>query len=193
LRKLGRKLVALRDATPNNRRFGQAVRSQFDLHDPQDVDDMMRVARLYGDRPGYFAMSASAPWWNWHPRQRPECSVASSRPESWPARASTALTSSAPGVSGADRRRRDPNRLLPGSTTPLRSQVRTERPLGGHGGRGHVSAQEHRNSGSTPPCRMTPPRRCGGCWGCANQCGRPTSSAPWFRTSLTGFPASFRG
>ena len=51
---LGRKLAALRDATPNNRRFGRAVRERFNLHDAQEVGGMMRVARLYGERPEIF-------------------------------------------------------------------------------------------------------------------------------------------
>jgi hypothetical protein len=48
---LGRKLVALRDSTPSNQIFGRIVRQRFDLHDPLHVAEMMRVARLYGDRP----------------------------------------------------------------------------------------------------------------------------------------------
>ena len=48
---LGRKLVALRDATPNNRKFGGTVRKQFGLDNPLEVAEMMRVARRYGDRP----------------------------------------------------------------------------------------------------------------------------------------------
>jgi hypothetical protein len=51
---LGRKLAALPDATPNNRRFGRAVRERFNLHDAQEVGGMMRVARLYGERPEIF-------------------------------------------------------------------------------------------------------------------------------------------
>ena len=34
---LGRKLVALRDITPGNMRFGRAVRDKFNLHDSQEV------------------------------------------------------------------------------------------------------------------------------------------------------------
>ncbi|KRR11297.1 hypothetical protein CQ12_05575 [Bradyrhizobium jicamae] len=51
---LGRKLATLRDVMPNNRRFGAAVRKQFDLHDPLEVAEMARVARRYGDRPEIF-------------------------------------------------------------------------------------------------------------------------------------------
>jgi hypothetical protein len=57
---LGRELAALRDATPNNRRFGRAVRERFNLHDAQEVGGMMRVARLYGDRPEVFSNAS------WH-------------------------------------------------------------------------------------------------------------------------------
>jgi hypothetical protein len=48
---LGRKLAALRDVTPDNKRFGRAVREQFNLHDTLLVAEMMRVARRCGDRP----------------------------------------------------------------------------------------------------------------------------------------------
>ena len=34
---LGRKLVALRNTTPNNRKFGAAVRKEFDLHSSLEV------------------------------------------------------------------------------------------------------------------------------------------------------------
>jgi hypothetical protein len=51
---LGRKLAALRDSTPNNQIFGRTVRQRFDLHDPMQVAEMMRVARLYGERPEIF-------------------------------------------------------------------------------------------------------------------------------------------
>lgn len=47
---LGIQLAALRDATPNNKRFGNLVRKRFDLHDAMFVGEMQRVARLYGDR-----------------------------------------------------------------------------------------------------------------------------------------------
>jgi hypothetical protein len=52
---LGRKLAALRDATPNNRRFGRLVREQFDLHNSLEVAEMMRVVRRYGERPEIFS------------------------------------------------------------------------------------------------------------------------------------------
>jgi hypothetical protein len=48
---LGRKLAKLRDATPNNRRFGRIVREKYDLHDSLHVAEVMRVARRYGERP----------------------------------------------------------------------------------------------------------------------------------------------
>jgi hypothetical protein len=48
---LGRQLAELRDATPNNRKFGQAVRRQFDIPDANDACEMARVARLYAARP----------------------------------------------------------------------------------------------------------------------------------------------
>ena len=51
---LGRKLAALRETIPNNRKFGQTVRKQFGLDDPLHVAEMMRVARTYGERPEIF-------------------------------------------------------------------------------------------------------------------------------------------
>ncbi|MBT1516828.1 hypothetical protein KIP88_41215 [Bradyrhizobium sp. SRL28] len=48
---LGLKLAALRDTMPSNKKFGAAVRKQFDLHDSLYVAEVMRVARRYGDRP----------------------------------------------------------------------------------------------------------------------------------------------
>jgi hypothetical protein len=48
---LGRQLAALRDATPSNKKFGWAVRKQFDLHNLLYVAEVMRVARMYGARP----------------------------------------------------------------------------------------------------------------------------------------------
>ena len=47
---LGRELAELHDVTPNNRRFGAIVRQRFDLHDANEVSEMMRVARVYGGR-----------------------------------------------------------------------------------------------------------------------------------------------
>jgi hypothetical protein len=47
---LGRQLAALRDATPNNRRFGAIVRQRFDPHDANEVCEMMRLARVYSGR-----------------------------------------------------------------------------------------------------------------------------------------------
>lgn len=46
---LGRELAAIRDRTPNNRKFGELVRAKYDL-EAQAACDMMRVARAYGDR-----------------------------------------------------------------------------------------------------------------------------------------------
>jgi hypothetical protein len=46
---LGRELAAIRDRTPNNRKFGELVRTKYDL-EAQAACDMMRVARAYGDR-----------------------------------------------------------------------------------------------------------------------------------------------
>ncbi|MCP3395241.1 hypothetical protein NLM27_41655 [Bradyrhizobium sp. CCGB12] len=46
---LGTKLLALRERTPNNRKFGELVRTQCDMA-ASDVSAMMRVCRLYGDR-----------------------------------------------------------------------------------------------------------------------------------------------
>ncbi|KRR26470.1 hypothetical protein CQ14_03005 [Bradyrhizobium lablabi] len=46
---LGRKLAALRDVTPRNRAFSHAV-DQFDLRDRHEAAELIRVARLYGDR-----------------------------------------------------------------------------------------------------------------------------------------------
>lgn len=51
---LGRRLMALRDITPSNKKFGLAVRRDFDLHDSLHVAEVMRVARLYGERPEIF-------------------------------------------------------------------------------------------------------------------------------------------
>jgi hypothetical protein len=51
---LGRKLAALRDSLPSNRRFGAAVRKQFGLDDPLHVAEMMRAARMFGARPEIF-------------------------------------------------------------------------------------------------------------------------------------------
>jgi hypothetical protein len=48
---LGRQLAQLRDVTPCNRKFGMIVRRQFDLHDPNEVAKMVRVARAFGSRP----------------------------------------------------------------------------------------------------------------------------------------------
>jgi hypothetical protein len=48
---LGRRLAALRDTIPSNQKFGWAVRKQFGLDDPLHVAEMMRVARMYGERP----------------------------------------------------------------------------------------------------------------------------------------------
>jgi hypothetical protein len=39
---------------PSNRKFGAAVRKQFDIHDPLQVAEMMRAARRYGGRPEIF-------------------------------------------------------------------------------------------------------------------------------------------
>jgi hypothetical protein len=47
---LGLQLAELRDATPNNKRFGNIVRKQFDIHDSPFVGELQRVARIYGDR-----------------------------------------------------------------------------------------------------------------------------------------------
>jgi hypothetical protein len=51
---LGRKLVALRDATTSNQIFGRTVRQRFDLHDANEVCKIMLVARRYGERPEIF-------------------------------------------------------------------------------------------------------------------------------------------
>jgi hypothetical protein len=51
---LGRRLAALRDITPSNKKFGLAVRRDFDLHDSLHVAEVMRVARRYGERPEIF-------------------------------------------------------------------------------------------------------------------------------------------
>ena len=93
---LGRKLAALREAIPNNRKFGRTVRKQFGLDDPLHVAEMMRVARTYGERPEIFqivgwralrAVGVVSDVRGAAPR--------SSRPASWPASASPALRSSA--------------------------------------------------------------------------------------------------
>jgi hypothetical protein len=47
---LGIQLAELRDATPNNKRFGNIVRKQFDIHDSLFVGELQRVVRRYGDR-----------------------------------------------------------------------------------------------------------------------------------------------
>lgn len=46
---LGRELAAIRDRTPNNRKFGELVRAKYDL-EPSTVSELMRVARRYGER-----------------------------------------------------------------------------------------------------------------------------------------------
>lgn len=46
---LGRKLLALREQTPNNRKFGELVRGQFDL-EASAVSQLMRVAKVYRGR-----------------------------------------------------------------------------------------------------------------------------------------------
>jgi hypothetical protein len=51
---LGRQLAQLRDTMPNNRRFGAAVRRQFDIHDANQASEMARVGRLYGARPDIY-------------------------------------------------------------------------------------------------------------------------------------------
>jgi hypothetical protein len=56
---LGRRLAELRDSMPNNRRFGAAVR-KLGHDDPLHVAEVMRVARLYGDRPEIFCNAS------WH-------------------------------------------------------------------------------------------------------------------------------
>ena len=55
---MGRQLAELWDTMPNNRRFGAAVR-KLGHDDPLHVAEVMRVARLYGDRPEIFR---SASW-----------------------------------------------------------------------------------------------------------------------------------
>jgi hypothetical protein len=47
---LGHELAKLRDVMPDNRRFGAIVRQRFDLHDANEVGEMMRVARVYSGR-----------------------------------------------------------------------------------------------------------------------------------------------
>ena len=44
----------MRDTMPNNRRFGAAVRRQFDIHDANEASEMARVSRLYGARPDIY-------------------------------------------------------------------------------------------------------------------------------------------
>ncbi|MCK1733929.1 hypothetical protein IVA79_08160 [Bradyrhizobium sp. 138] len=46
---LGRELLALRAQTPNNRKFGELVRKQFDI-EAAKASEAMRVCRLYVDR-----------------------------------------------------------------------------------------------------------------------------------------------
>ena len=46
---LGRELAALRDRTPNNRKFGELARAKCDLT-ASEVSELIRVARAYGDR-----------------------------------------------------------------------------------------------------------------------------------------------
>jgi hypothetical protein len=47
---LGRKLIALREQTPSNKEFGRLRTRQFDIGATLGAE-VMRVARLYGDRP----------------------------------------------------------------------------------------------------------------------------------------------
>lgn len=46
---LGRELAAIRDKTPNNRKFGELARARCDL-EASEISELMRVARAYGDR-----------------------------------------------------------------------------------------------------------------------------------------------
>lgn len=46
---LGRELAAIRDRTPNNRKFGELARAKCDLP-ASEVSELIRVARAYGDR-----------------------------------------------------------------------------------------------------------------------------------------------
>ncbi|TCU73950.1 hypothetical protein EDE08_10422 [Bradyrhizobium sp. R2.2-H] len=46
---LGRELAAIRDKTPNNRKFGELARARCDL-EASEISELMRVARCYGDR-----------------------------------------------------------------------------------------------------------------------------------------------
>ncbi len=48
---LGRRLAEIRDNTPSNTKFGHLARHQFDLHDPAEVAEMIRVWKSYGNRP----------------------------------------------------------------------------------------------------------------------------------------------
>ena len=52
---LGRKLAALRDTMPSNRKFGATVRKQFGIDNPLEVAEMARVARRYGNRSEIFS------------------------------------------------------------------------------------------------------------------------------------------
>ncbi|KQT21720.1 MULTISPECIES: hypothetical protein [unclassified Bradyrhizobium] len=47
--RLGLELAALRDRTPNNRKFGELARAKCDLA-ASEVSELIRVARAYGDR-----------------------------------------------------------------------------------------------------------------------------------------------
>lgn len=70
----GRKLAALRDTISSNQKFGWAVRKQFGLDDPLRVAEVMRVARLYGDRSEIFRNAS------WHALKE-LASSATSEPE----------------------------------------------------------------------------------------------------------------
>jgi hypothetical protein len=83
---LGRKLVALRDATPSHRKFGRAVRKQG-FHDPQDVAEMQRwsgCTETGRTSPGEFG--AGMCWLRCRVRCYRSRRGGSSRLGSWPAR-----------------------------------------------------------------------------------------------------------
>ena len=100
--KLGHELAGLRDKTPNNVRFGAIVRQRFDLHDVNEVSEMMRVARVYSGRSEITAQSGGVRWSYWLCRLRRSRCGWSSRSESWRASASMAPKSFAPAGCGAD-------------------------------------------------------------------------------------------
>ncbi|MDA9469630.1 hypothetical protein [Bradyrhizobium sp. CCBAU 53415] len=53
---IGRQMAALRDMTPCNKKFGRLRAKQFDFPQRESAE-MLRVARIYGDRPEFYRIT----------------------------------------------------------------------------------------------------------------------------------------